>query len=312
MAKRRDSSSKSESSSSDEPEDAAVEPESAPRVEPAVESAAVDTASAAAVSINGASMGNLPAVAATFSPSAPKAPEEQAEEDEELADLKQQLVDNLYGTEKGLRASSEVRAEIAELLSQLEARTPITETASSPVLGGKWKLAYTTNSELWPLFGAGKVIPGLTIEAIYQNVDVDAAWVENKVVYRTPVAKNSYSVYADIEPQSDKRVQVKFKKAALGKPDVAFEEIPEKVDLFGTQLDVSPLRTLLAPLESIITEAVSFVAQRAPFEIPIDNERAQGWLLTTYLDNDLRISRGDLGSLYVLVRPGSTLDNYLE
>ena len=34
----------------------------------------------------------------------------------------------------------------------------------------------------------------------------------------------------------------------------------------------------------------------------------QGWLLTTYLDEDLRIARGDLGSLFVLVKAGGQLD----
>lgn len=34
------------------------------------------------------------------------------------------LLDSLYGTERGLTARSEVRAEINELISQLEAKNP--------------------------------------------------------------------------------------------------------------------------------------------------------------------------------------------
>ena len=34
------------------------------------------------------------------------------------------LLDSLYGTERGLAARSEVRAEINELISQLEAKNP--------------------------------------------------------------------------------------------------------------------------------------------------------------------------------------------
>ena len=39
-------------------------------------------------------------------------------------DLQAQLLDSLFGTERGLTASSEVRAEISELISQLEAKNP--------------------------------------------------------------------------------------------------------------------------------------------------------------------------------------------
>ena len=35
-----------------------------------------------------------------------------------------QLLDSLFGTERGLKVSSELRAEIMELISQLEARNP--------------------------------------------------------------------------------------------------------------------------------------------------------------------------------------------
>ncbi len=35
-----------------------------------------------------------------------------------------QLLDSLFGTERGLAASSEVRAEINELITQLEAQNP--------------------------------------------------------------------------------------------------------------------------------------------------------------------------------------------
>ena len=38
-----------------------------------------------------------------------------------------QLLDSLFGTERGLSASSEVRAEINELITQLEAKSPTSD-----------------------------------------------------------------------------------------------------------------------------------------------------------------------------------------
>jgi hypothetical protein len=57
-------------------------------------------------------------------------------------ELKQQLVDTLYGTDRGLRASSETRAEIAELINQLELANPHpAPTEKLDLLNGKWNLA---------------------------------------------------------------------------------------------------------------------------------------------------------------------------
>ena len=38
--------------------------------------------------------------------------------------MQAQLLDSLIGTDRGLRADSELRAEISELISALEARNP--------------------------------------------------------------------------------------------------------------------------------------------------------------------------------------------
>lgn len=37
-------------------------------------------------------------------------------------------------------------------------------------------------------------------------------------------------------------------------------------------------------------------------ELPINSDAAQTWLITSYLDDDLRISRGDGGSVFVLIK----------
>jgi len=57
-------------------------------------------------------------------------------------DLKLTLMDSLFGLERGIRASSEGRAEIAELVAQLEACNPTPYPAEeSTLLGGRWLLA---------------------------------------------------------------------------------------------------------------------------------------------------------------------------
>jgi hypothetical protein len=69
------------------------------------------------------------------------APEPEPEASE-VAELKARLKEALYGTDRGLRASSETRAEVVELITQLEARNPTpAPTEALTLLNGKWILA---------------------------------------------------------------------------------------------------------------------------------------------------------------------------
>lgn len=68
--------------------------------------------------------------------------EEKPVEPAEIAKLKKALVDSFYGTDRGLKASSETRAEIVELITQLEAQNPNpAPTEALTLLNGKWILA---------------------------------------------------------------------------------------------------------------------------------------------------------------------------
>lgn len=70
---------------------------------------------------------------------------EPAEEEvvvSEVGELKKKLKELLYGTDRGLKASSETRAEIVELITQLEAKNPTpAPTEALALLNGKWILA---------------------------------------------------------------------------------------------------------------------------------------------------------------------------
>ncbi len=44
----------------------------------------------------------------------------------------------------------------------------------------------------------------------------------------------------------------------------------------------------------------NLLGQAPDLSFPIRAEQAQTWLLTTYLDNDTRIDRGDGGSVFIM------------
>lgn len=82
--------------------------------------------------------GQEPAPSSGVAVAEEKAPKEPTEIDI----LKKQLVDSFYGTNRGLTASSETRAEIVELITQLEAKNPTpAPTEALSLLDGKWILA---------------------------------------------------------------------------------------------------------------------------------------------------------------------------
>ena len=61
--------------------------------------------------------------------------------DTSVADLKRCLVDTVYGTELGFRAGPEIRAEVLELVNQLEAVNPTqAPVEATQLLEGNWIL----------------------------------------------------------------------------------------------------------------------------------------------------------------------------
>lgn len=225
-----------------------------------------------------------------------------------VSDIKAALLDSFYGTERGLTARSEVRAEINELISQLEAFNPTPEpTEALDKLSGDWKLVYTSNSEIIAFLALSKLGP-FTLGDITQRVDSENSIVENTLQVNAPLSSTTVSAVASFEVQSPKRVKVKFEKGKV-RTDPVFEslELPASVNLLGQSVDVSFLTNPLQPVfqqgVNLLTDFGTVVKSQPDVQFPLPgSEQASTWLLTTYLDDDLRIARGDGGSVFVLTK----------
>ncbi|XP_075109421.1 plastoglobulin-1, chloroplastic-like [Nicotiana tabacum] len=228
-------------------------------------------------------------------------------EEERVAELKRCLMDTVYRTEFGLRASSEIRAEALELVSQLEAANPTPSPVESPeLLDGNWILVFTAFSELLPLLAVG-TIPLLKVENISQAISTSNLTIENSTTLSSPFATSSFSANAAFEVRSPSRIQVEFKEGTVNPPEVKSKiDLPENVDIFGQTISLSPIQQSLGPLENVVAGIARAISGLPPLKIPIPGERTKSWLITTYLDKDLRISRGD-GGLFVLVKEESSL-----
>ncbi|KAH7619209.1 hypothetical protein Ndes2526B_g06162 [Nannochloris sp. 'desiccata'] len=230
------------------------------------------------------------------------------EDEMSIEDLKAVLQDTFWGTERGLSADSDTRAEIVELISQLEARNP-TPNPNDAIekLDGNWKLAYTSNSELIALLALGK-LPLLTVGEIFQTIDGASRTVENRIQLSAPFSRTFLTAIAAFEVRSPKLLQIEFKEGQVGTPELLTDfEVPSSVDVLGQNVDLSAVKALLQPLDgpvrSFVSQIGSLLSGAPDLKFPIQSPApSASWLLTTYLDDQLRISRGDGGSVFVLVK----------
>ncbi|GLU05375.1 hypothetical protein SLE2022_224770 [Rubroshorea leprosula] len=227
--------------------------------------------------------------------------------DDKVGDLKRCLVDTVYGTELGFRAGPEVRGEVLELVNQLEALNPTPAPVEAPqLLDGNWVLLYTAFSELLPLLATGS-IPFLKVESISQVIDSSNLTIVNSTTLSNPFATFSFSASAAFEVRSPTRIQVEFKEGTLKPPEIKpTVDLPEDIDVFGQKISLSPAQQSLRPVEDVVANISRAISGQPPLKLPIPGNRTKSWLLITYLDKDLRISRGD-GGLFVLVKEGSPL-----
>ena len=191
--------------------------------------------------------------------------------------VKSALIEELAGKNRGLLATESEKQAILGAIAQLEERNPTPRPIeASELLNGDWRLLYTTSSGLLNI----DRFPLLKLGQIYQSIRVKTSTVYNIAeIYGLPYLEGLVSVAAEFEPLSEKRVQVKFKRSILGLQRLLSYQSPAS---FIDQIESNHKFT-----------AISFA---------IDSREQQGWLDITYLDNDLRIGRGNEGSVFVLAK----------
>ena len=104
-------------------------------------------------------------------------------------------------------------------------------------------------------------------------------------------------------------IQIKFEEGIIiGIPQLTDSlVIPENVEFMGQKIDLTPFKGLLNSVQDTASSVAKTISRQPPLKFSFSNSNAESWLLTTYLDEELRISRGDGGSVYVLIKEGSSL-----
>ncbi|MDR9405271.1 MAG: PAP/fibrillin family protein [Halothece sp. Uz-M2-17] len=191
---------------------------------------------------------------------------------------KTQLLNAVAGKNRGLLVKEEEKGSLLSAIAQLEEENPTTNPVErAELLGGNWRLLYTTSQDLLGL----DRFPILQTGEIYQCIHPEKKRVYNIAEFLgIPFLEGIVSVVAQITPVSEKRVNVDFQRS-----------------IFGLQ------RLLNYQNPSHYIEAIEAGQKFPPFDFPINrNSNQQPWLDITYLDEDLRISRGQRGSIFVLAK----------
>ena len=189
---------------------------------------------------------------------------------------KKNLIDRLSQTDRGLTTDSETQGALETLIAQLESENPTKNPLESDDLMGDWRLIYTTSQGILgldriPLTDLGEVYQCLRGDRLYNVAETKGALGVLGVV----------AVGATYTVASPVRVQVTFRRSVLGLQSVMkYRSVAEFVE----QLE---RRDRLWAVD---------------FSIPERETAGKGWLEVTYLDADLRIGRGNEGSIFVLVK----------
>ncbi|NEO16020.1 MULTISPECIES: PAP/fibrillin family protein [unclassified Moorena] len=190
---------------------------------------------------------------------------------------KAELLEAIAGKNRGLLASKTDKTAILAAVTQLEGRNPTPRPLEAQdLLDGNWRLLYTTSQELLNLDG----FPLVQLGQIYQCVRTSDTKIYNIAeLSGIPYLEGVVCVCAKFEPVSQCRVNVRFDRSIIG---------------LQSLLSYSSANDFIEQIEA----GKKFPA----IDFPINRDNQQGWLEITYLDDDLRIGRGNQGSLFVLTK----------
>jgi hypothetical protein len=187
------------------------------------------------------------------------------------------LLEAIAGKNRGLLATETDKQAILAAVAQLEDRNPTPRPVEAlDLLDGDWRLLYTTSRGLLNI----DRLPLAKLGQIYQCVRAREAKIYNIAeVYGLPYLEGLVSVAATFEPVSERRVQVKFNRSIVGLQRLTGYQSPAS---FIAQIEAGK--------------------KFAALDFSLDSREQQGWLDITYLDADMRIGRGNEGSVFVLTK----------
>jgi hypothetical protein len=191
------------------------------------------------------------------------------------------LLAAIAGKNRGILATPIDRQAILAAITELELCNPQPRplTTAVDLLAGNWRLLYTSSQSL---LGIDK-FPLVELGDIYQCIRPNTSAIYNiaEVNSLIPGLNGLVAIVAKFSPVNESRVNVEFNRS-----------------IFGLQrlMDYPDPDRLIAAIEN----GQKFTAIDLPINRQADKDPA--WLEVTYLDETLRIGRGNEGNVFVLTK----------
>ncbi|AFY69094.1 PAP fibrillin family protein [Thalassoporum mexicanum PCC 7367] len=196
---------------------------------------------------------------------------------------KEELLKAIANVNRGLAATEDQRKAIFSATAYLESANPNPSPNQLPhLLSGDWRLLFTTSDELLGL----NRLPGFKLGQIYQCIRAEAGKIYNVAEVNSITGLTPFSGLVSVcanftaaAENADRRVKVNFERFVISTQWLlGYQQVKPYVDLLQTD------KRLWA------------------IDFAIKNPNQRGWLETTYLDQDVRIGRGNEGSLFILAK----------
>jgi len=196
--------------------------------------------------------------------------------------LKTELLEVIANKNRGLLAIEIDKIKILTAVEKLEDCNPNVNVFDNLLLlQGDWRLLYTTSKNILSLNN----LPLVQLGEIYQCIRTDNTNIYNIAEIKgLPLLEGLICVVASFEIVSTKRVNIKFQRS-----------------IFGLQKILS----YVSPANLI--NRIEMGKKFFPFDFSFgksnfNQNNPQGWLEITYLDENLRIARGNEGNVFILER----------
>ena len=215
-----------------------------------------------------------------------------------LTQKKKDLLDAVSFTNNGKTATPERQAQVLQIVGDIEASTP-TPSLSDPEdikkLDGVWFLQYTSPS----VVGDEDQFPNAWKPAVPEegNSNIETKQVESKGTVSAAgltVDTSNRVVKQIIDTEKSivtNDVELDFGRVQVSGPFRQSPNVPNRAIVSFDRADIT--------LNNGVTVRLGFV-----FAIlaAIRGSKDNGWLETTYLGDDMRIGRGNKGTMFVLTR----------
>jgi PAP_fibrillin len=182
---------------------------------------------------------------------------------------------------RGILATSIDQQAILVAITELELRNPHPRplTTAIDLLAGNWQLLYTSSQSL---LGIDK-FPLVKLGAIYQCIRPTNSTIYNiaEISSIIPGLNGIVAIAANFTSTSESRVDVQFNRSVIGLQKLIDYSTPDR-------------------LINAIENGQKFTAIDLPITRQAD--RSPAWLEVTYLDETMRIGRGNEGSVFVLAK----------